>query len=118
MNDMIGERLKQARLAAGITQKVVGLEVGVTASQISQIEKGKKFPSLDVFLKMADLFNVAPEYILGRDTGVTSDNTEYIVHIASKDLEILSTIKEYENLYKLLSSDRMQDVIASWSRRL
>lgn len=89
MNDMIGERLKQARLAAGITQKVVGLEVGVTASQISQIEKGKKFPSLDVFLKMADLFNVAPEYILGRDTGVTSDNTDYIVHIATFETPIL-----------------------------
>ncbi len=115
---MIGERLKQERLKAGLTQKVVGLEVGVTASQISQIEKGKKSPSLDVFLKMADLFNVSPEYILGRDRGVASDDTDYIVRIPSKDLEILSTIREYENLYMLLSSDRMEDVIASWSRRL
>lgn len=114
---MFGERLKQARLKCGLKQSALGAIVGVSASFISQCESGRKFPRLDVFLKIVDALNVSPNYILGREIGVASRDTNYTVYLSKKDLEIISKIKENKSLYTVLSSDRTNDVINIWASK-
>ena len=99
----------------GLKQSTLGAMVGVSGSFISQCETGRKFPRLDVFVKIVDALNVSPNYILGREISVTSHDTEYTVFLSKKDLEIISKIKEYQGLYKVLSSDRTSDIVSSWA---
>ena len=106
---MIGKRLKSARLARGLTQKQLAISIGKSTSIVSQYEKGLKYPRLDTFLKIVDVLDVKPNYILGKEIGVTYSNTNFIV--SKKDLEIINKIKSHHNLYKILNSDRMNDVI-------
>ncbi len=114
---MIGQRLKQARLNLGLKQSALGAIVGVSASFISQCESGRKFPRLDVFLKIVDALNVSPNYVLGREVSVAARDTEYTVFLSMKDLEILEKIREYKSLYTVLSSDRTSDIISSWAHK-
>lgn len=66
---MIGERTKQARLAAGLTldQVVEGLkQLGVKVSKqaISNYEKGKRTPNPSILLLLARILKVRPSYFL------------------------------------------------------
>ena len=65
---MIGARLKQARLLAGMTQKALASELGkldfnITAAAISKYEKGKSSPSARFLLLACRALNVAPSYL-------------------------------------------------------
>ncbi len=114
---MIGERLKRARIDAGLSQRNLAVCLSITPSAISQYENGKKFPRLNVFLKMIDILHVSPEYILGRDVSVACDDTEYIIRLSKEDLKILSEIKKYNNLYSKLSSNP-KSVVSAWNKRI
>ena len=107
---MIGERIKCARIASGFTQKELAISIGKTASIVSQYENGIKYPRLDTFLKLVDVLGVKPNYILGKEIGVTYDDTNFL--LSKKDLEIINKIKKFKNLYKLLNSDRADDILA------
>lgn len=48
-------------------QKDLAKVLGVTASVVSQYEKGKALPGYDVMEKIADYFEVSVDYLLGRD---------------------------------------------------
>ena len=114
---MIGERLRKARENKGLKQSVLAHLIDVTTSQISQYETNRKFPRKEKLCRLLDVLDVSADYILGRDKSVVSNDTDYIIHLSSKDLEILSKIKEYEKLYYVLCSEGMEDVIKDWARR-
>lgn len=114
---MIGERIKKARLNAGLTQEVLAAYLNVSAAAISQYETGKKFPRLNVFLKMTDILHVSPEYILGRDVCVASSDSSYIIRLSKEDLEIISEIKKYAGLYRKLV-DNPKGVVLAWNKRI
>lgn len=114
---MIGERLKKAREAKNFKQWVLAKMIGVSNSEISQYETNKKFPRKDKLLKLLDALEVSADYILGRDTGVTCNDTSYIIYLSQKEIEIVMTLRKYENLYELLSSDRMGDIIKKWAAK-
>ena len=60
-------RYKECRLANNMSQKFVALSVGVSPPMVSQWESGVKEPSKETLLKLANLFNVTTDYLLGRD---------------------------------------------------
>ena len=60
-------RYKECRLASGMSQKFVALSVGVSPPMVSQWESDVKKPSKETLLKLADLFNVSTDYLLGRE---------------------------------------------------
>lgn len=108
---MIGERLKQARLAAGITQKVVGLEVGVSKVAVCWYESGDRTPTLDNFLRLADELNLTLDELVGREVSVVSSGEEpYSVKVAKKDIEIINELKTKKSLYKKLYDDPKRTV--------
>ena len=59
----IGERIKQLRMQRGISQ--VQLALGISKSVVSSYENAVHFPPYDILLKMAWLFGVSTDYILG-----------------------------------------------------
>lgn len=66
---MIGARLKQARLFAGMTQRELAAELGkidfkISAAAISKYEKAKSFPSAQFMLLASSVFNVPSAYFM------------------------------------------------------
>jgi len=60
----IGERIKIARRAAGLSQRALAEAVGVSAMAISKYERELDVPSSDVLLRLAQALNVKTEYFL------------------------------------------------------
>ena len=57
------ELLIKKRKAKKLTQKEVAEEVDITGSYYSMIESGLRTPSYKTMKKIADFFNVKPDYI-------------------------------------------------------
>jgi transcriptional regulator with XRE-family HTH domain len=62
----LSERLKRLRLLSGFTQAELAKKVGLTENAIREIEKGRNFTTLDKLIKIADIFNVTLDYLVGR----------------------------------------------------
>lgn len=61
------QRLKKLRTDKHLTQAQVAQRVGVTASMVSSYETDIRLPSYDVMMRLADLFGVSVDYLLGRE---------------------------------------------------
>ena len=61
---MLGEALKRRRLARGLTQEAFAHEAGITTSYASQIERGKKSPTLTVILRLCLALDCTPGELL------------------------------------------------------
>ena len=72
-----GTSLKQLRQSAGMTQKELAEKIGVTKSVISYYELQERTPSPEILIKLASVFNVTTDYLLGieREPGNMLDTT-------------------------------------------
>ena len=59
-----GERLKELRLAAGLSQEKLANQLQSTAKSIQRYEGGHR-PDTDTLVKLAEYFNVSTDYLLG-----------------------------------------------------
>ena len=60
-------RLKAAREKAGYTQEKVAEILGINQSTCTGYETGYRKPSIDILMKLADLYNVSIDWLVGRD---------------------------------------------------
>lgn len=51
------EKLRERRLAEGLTQAEVAARLGCTQTAIHQYEAGKRLPRFDVLLRLAELYH-------------------------------------------------------------
>jgi transcriptional regulator with XRE-family HTH domain len=61
----LSANVKKARKNLGLTQQDVAQAAEVSPSYISQVESGKRVPSLEVLLRISDILNVSLPQILG-----------------------------------------------------
>ena len=62
-----GERIRLLRIRAGLTQEKTANALNIDQSYYGRIETGKKGCSVDLFIQLAELFDVSLDYlILGR----------------------------------------------------
>ena len=62
-----GERIRQLRIKAGLTQEKAANALNIDQSFYGRIETGKKGCSVDLFIQLSALFDVSLDYlILGR----------------------------------------------------
>lgn len=60
----LGERLRQAREQAGLTQTEAALRLGVTQATISRFETGERGMELAEMLVLARFYGIAPAWFL------------------------------------------------------
>jgi Zn-dependent peptidase ImmA (M78 family)/DNA-binding XRE family transcriptional regulator len=60
----VGERLKMARLRAGLSQRDLAREAGVSAQAVSKYERGLDMPGSGVLLRLARALDVKVEFLL------------------------------------------------------
>ena len=59
-------RIRQLRLESGMTQDELGALLGVQKSAVSKYENGRVGLPYHVLSRLAELFSVTPDYLLGR----------------------------------------------------
>ena len=52
------EKLKNERLRLGLTQTELAFRSGIAANYYSEIEAGKKIPTIDVIIAIVDVLNL------------------------------------------------------------
>jgi len=55
---LIGIKLREARKKKGLTQKQVGVMLGVLHPRISQIESGRSIPFTPTLLALCDIYDI------------------------------------------------------------
>ena len=66
----IGEKLREARVAAGQTQEKVAETIGVSRQTISNWENNRSYPDIISVLSLSDLYHVSLDTLLKEDQGM------------------------------------------------
>ena len=64
---IISDNIKYYRKLNHLTQEVLAEKLDVTPNYISYLERGIKIPSIEVLIKIADLFEIDPSMLLMKD---------------------------------------------------
>jgi len=99
-----GSRIKDERLKRGMSQEQLGDLLDVTKVSVCGYENGTRTPTMETFLKLIDILEVEPNYLLGRDVNVVCEEDEqYVRKMSKNDLDIIDEIKKHPKLYAKLS---------------
>ena len=88
-----GERIRYLREKNGFTQKEVANRLGVESAAISKYELDMREPNIEAIKKLATLFNVSIDYLLGRTPDV-------LVSEVDRDIIEIPVLKRKYNLLK------------------
>lgn len=57
----MGQKIKEIRKTAGVTQEIFSEKIGIEPSSLSNIENGKSYPSMQTVLKIMEEYNISPD---------------------------------------------------------
>ena len=83
----IGEKIREVRKSRNLTQQKLAEMADIGIMYMGEIERGVKFPSMNVFVKIIEALDVSADYIL-RDE--IHSGKEYVFDEITKKLEDLS----------------------------
>lgn len=83
----LGNKLKEARQMKGFTQQELSRAADIGEMYLSELERGVKMPSMNVFIKLISALNISADYLL-RD--VTPAGKEYVFDELTQKLEGLT----------------------------
>lgn len=82
---MLNQQIRALRQARGISQVELAKRLGVTKQSVSNWENDNIQPSVEMVVKLAGIFSVSTDYLLGLEQGeyldVTGLSQEKIAHI-------------------------------------
>ena len=83
-----GNRLKTLRIKKKLTQQQLADLLGLTKSVISAYENGLRYPAYDVLIKIARIFKVSTDFLLGVEikreidtSGLTDEQVEALIEL-------------------------------------
>ncbi|MDZ7804937.1 XRE family transcriptional regulator [Thiohalophilus sp.] len=105
---MIGERIQQARKAAGLSQRALAEQAGVSAMAISKYENNQSVPSSPILLALAKALGVRTEYFF-RQVEAQLCEVEYRKHaklpkkiLTKIECDVLEQVERYLELENIL----------------
>lgn len=87
-----GNNLKKLRLEAGLTQRQLATQIGVSKSILSCYELQSRMPSSEILVKLATIFHVSTDFLLGLDKVTrleVSDLTEDDIKVVALMIDTL-----------------------------
>lgn len=94
VNIQMGERLKNLRLSKHLTLKQVAERVGISVSVLSAYEVEDRHPSYHILLRLATLYDVSCDYLIGKEKMRTLDVTGLSQREIDSLAEIIAIMKE------------------------
>ena len=98
--EYFGDKLRVLRVEKNLTQKELAVRMGIARSSVSAYEKNQKYPSIDVLVKICQVFGVSADYLLGFsddqsfNTSTLTDEQLQIVLRLINEFEQFNTLKE------------------------
>ena len=83
----LGKRIRESRIHKGYTQQDLADRAEIGVVYISEIERGIKMPSLNIFIKIVDALDVSADYVL-RDE--LPSGKEYVCSEITEKLLVLT----------------------------
>lgn len=84
---VIGKRLKHARERKKLSQIEAAKLLGISNGTLSGYERNYRDPDTNILEKMADLYEVTTDYLLGRTDDPTPSNVDKIKKLGLKEDE-------------------------------
>lgn len=106
----IGNRIRTLRLARGMTQGEFSCRINVAKSTVSAYENGSRLPSYDVLVKIADLFRVTTDNLLGRSRGHGIDVSGLTVKQCNAVQDMVATYQAYNRLCRLYAGGDVDSI--------
>jgi transcriptional regulator with XRE-family HTH domain len=103
----IADRIREARMMAGLSQGQVAKMMGMHRPSISEIEAANRRVSVDELTRLADLFDVSTAYLLGEAPDKLSLDDPKL-KLAARELSKLSP-DALDGLLKALAAVRNDD---------
>lgn len=97
----LGSTIKAYRQQHGYTQGDLAKMLDITSSAISGYELGWRYPSLDILVRLADIFETTTDSLLGHKTNLDSDS---VVDVSSLTLGQRACIKDMVQMCKDFNS--------------
>jgi transcriptional regulator with XRE-family HTH domain len=89
-----GERIAQLREKHGLTQEDLAGKIGISRASLSHYETSRREPDYDTITKIATLFRVSTDYLLGRtndsDKQLDTEVQQFVDSLELSDETILS----------------------------
>lgn len=93
MNLHIAENIRQLRNARNMTQATLAKRVGVTNATISAYEVGARAPSFEVLIKLAQVFRVSTDNLLGI-------SNRFVVDVTRLSMTQRAIVQDIVSLYE------------------
>ena len=105
-------RLKELRLEKGLRQKDVAEKIGVCTASYGFYENWINKPDPETLIKLADLYDVSIDYLLGLedDFGQRQPRND-VVGLSAEEWQL---VEDYRKLSPALK-EMLQDTIKTWS---
>ena len=98
-NDIFCRRLKQARLASGLSQKRLGIAAGidefVASTRINRYEKGVHEPGTEIVQKLAEVLQVPLAYFYAEDDDLAELMLVFLALPTSYREKLIGDAKHY-----------------------
>lgn len=104
-----GTRLSILRNERGLSQEEFGGKIGLSRNSIYNYETGKRTPSIEDLVKIADFFNVSYDFLLCKSENKNRDNIDIGEKLGLED-ESISALQKIKNEYfsKALINELLQ----------
>lgn len=60
----LGQKIREARLKKGYTQQALAVKADMGVAYLSQIERGVKMPSMNIFIRIIETLDISADYVL------------------------------------------------------
>lgn len=101
--NFIGDRLREAREARGLTEATLAESVGVTRASISLYETGKASPQVEVLVRLTAVLRMPQAFFLQPVTRTVSDNLFYRSLSGATKMDRLKAKRRYSWLTEITS---------------
>lgn len=93
----LNENIKRLRIACGLNQVELAKLIGVSKQCVSNWENDNIVPSIEMLIKIADVFHVTTDFLLGRNErmllDVSSLSVEQVGHLSLIIDDILGIVQ-------------------------
>ena len=99
---MLGEQIRDLRIAKNLSQIQLADRLGVTKQSVSNWENNNILPSVDMLKRIADYFHCSTDYLLEMEEGKVYIETTHLT--LEQTMHLQQLVEDFNLLNKKLSS--------------
>lgn len=102
---IVGSRIRNARIALGLTQEELGEKLHLSKSTICCYEKNNRGISIETLIALTEVLGVTTDYLLGIDSYVESQDKRCVKSMTQEEIMFIEELRKDEVIYEFLFND-------------